>query len=182
MFDIVFFGDILFFIFVLFSIEFWVCERSWVFDFSSCFKDYFLSDMRLYEVNEDLFRSSLALGHCVSKDFKMGKGVAKKMKFLFGPPSPSLRLLPVGDVGVQNTPHGPIFHLITKRFFYEKPRIDQFEQAIISFRDEILRWGIREVAVPRLGTGLDRIPWGVVKRIILAVFNGYDVDVYVHYI
>ena len=112
---------------------------------------YFFFRMKIYVLEGSVFNSNLPLVHCVSRDFRMSKGIARTIKWTYGAPDPALRDLPVGEVGVQITPAGPLFHLITKTLYHEKPNYYDLESALLSLRGELLRWGIKAVAMPRIG-------------------------------
>jgi hypothetical protein len=40
-----------------------------------------------------------------------------------------------------------------------------------------LQEGITKVAMPRIGCGLDRLQWGIVREIILEVFEDTDLEI-----
>lgn len=129
--------------------------------------------MSLEIIYGDLFtEENASLGHCISRDFAMSKGIAKEMKERF---MRDLRHISgqyiVGNVAVVHLPDNRfIYNLITKERYWEKPTYDSLRTALVAMRKHIVAHGVREVAMPLIGCGLDRLEWAHVSDLIEDVF------------
>jgi O-acetyl-ADP-ribose deacetylase (regulator of RNase III) len=140
--------------------------------------------MGIKETVGDLFNCETpAVMHCVSRDGKMGAGIAAQFRSRY--PAMCLdfgardRTCP--DVFPWRTPQGLlILNLITKRRYFEKPTYETLEASLIRARELLTKAGIREVAAPKIGCGLDGLEWGKVSEMLGRVFgdSGIEVTVY----
>ena len=149
--------------------------------------------MKIIEIKQDLFTmsSDYALAHCISADFKLGAGIAKKFNELFDVRQ-RLFYLCDGDyikdwddgvkgdclvIGVIDDP--TIFNLITKRNYWDKPTLQTIENALKKMKIVCDVIGIEKVAMPRIGCGLDKQNWSDVKLLIEKVFEDTDIEIVV---
>jgi O-acetyl-ADP-ribose deacetylase (regulator of RNase III) len=122
--------------------------------------------VRLEFVTGDLFSSPDALAHCVSRDFRMGAGVALEFRTRFGKvPELLAQTKSVGEVAVLDR-DPPLFYLVTKEAYYHKPTLETLRASLASLALECRARGVRRLAIPRLGCGLDRLRWPDVERLI----------------
>ena len=132
----------------------------------------------IIERHGDIFDSKDNLGHCVSQDFAMFKGIAKGFKNRFGIPT---KRVEVGEFAVvQDVAHNSavgwqqereIYFLVTKKRFFHKPKIQNIRNSLLSLRQHMIANGINSVSLPRIGTGLDKQEWSRIKEIIINVFS-----------
>ncbi|RUS30678.1 hypothetical protein BC938DRAFT_479088 [Jimgerdemannia flammicorona] len=142
------------------------------------------------ELQGDLFSSpdpTDALAHCVSEDLHMGKGIAVPFKELFGQVDHlrSQRCGPgqVAYLTVPDTdPPRRIFYMITKRRYYDKPTRVDFTSSLRDLRRLCEELGVTTLAIPRIGSGLDRLPKAWVDRQIRDVFEGWDGRIRMYYL
>jgi O-acetyl-ADP-ribose deacetylase (regulator of RNase III) len=74
-----------------------------------------------------------------------------------------------------------IINFPTKRHWKGKSRIEDIDSGLVALREEIVRRGIRSIAVPPLGSGLGGLDWSAVKpRIVSALAPLQDVDVRIY--
>ena len=74
-----------------------------------------------------------------------------------------------------------IVNFPTKRHWRGKSRIEDIESGLVALREEILRRGIKSIAIPPLGSGLGGLDWQDVKpRIVSALAPLQDVDIRVY--
>ncbi|MGH9522695.1 MAG: type II toxin-antitoxin system antitoxin DNA ADP-ribosyl glycohydrolase DarG [Terriglobales bacterium] len=74
-----------------------------------------------------------------------------------------------------------IINFPTKRHWRGKSRIEDIESGLKALREEIVRRGIRSIAIPPLGSGLGGLDWADVRpRIAKAMANLGDVDIAVY--
>lgn len=139
--------------------------------------------MQYSEIIQDLFTvdKSYALAHCISKDCKMGLGIAKEftkryrnMKYKLLEKNPQ-----IGQAIVYYSAGRPIFNLITKEKYWHKPTYATFEESIISLKTQMIELKLKKIAIPQIGAGLDRLNWNKNREIIKNIFKDTDVEIVV---
>lgn len=132
-------------------------------------------------IKGDLFCSKLSLAHCVSSDLEMGKGIAREFKHRYKQVD-ELRKQPhsIGDVPYIETNDGRyIFYLVTKERYWMKPTYKTFMKSLVRAKEIFRELNIKDIAIPLLGCGLDRLKWEKVEEMILKVWCDIQVTVYV---
>lgn len=141
--------------------------------------------MIIKEIFGDLFGApdNFYFVHCISADFALGVGIAKefsqrknmreKLNIKYG------LLDKVSLVGsallVDDT-----FNLVTKYRYFQKPTYRTLKESLIDLKDKCISLGVNNLAMPRIGCGLDRLNWVHVKKIISDVFSDTDIKIYVY--
>jgi O-acetyl-ADP-ribose deacetylase (regulator of RNase III) len=135
--------------------------------------------MKLTEINGDLFESKDNLAHCVSKDLRMGKGIAVKFKELFG----NVDHLKSQDILVPHLKADDryIFYLITKNRFFDKPTYKSLTASLEELKKCIDALGLTSVSMPQIGCGLDKLEWSKVLKIIHEIFADTDIAITVYH-
>jgi len=119
--------------------------------------------------------------HCISLDCKMGAGIAVPMKKKF-------KLGGLVDVVKENNwaikvgscvYHNGVLNLITKKKFYGKPTYDTLRESLVSMVWHCHEKEIKNIVMPKIGSGLDRLQWSRVREIIQDVFKDMDVNILV---
>ncbi|XP_016663679.1 uncharacterized protein LOC100164186 isoform X2 [Acyrthosiphon pisum] len=64
-----------------------------------------------------------------------------------------------------------IYYLVTKEFSNGKPSYNSITAAITKLRDFIVQHDVKKLAIPRIGCGLDKLDWSIVRRIIENLFQ-----------
>jgi O-acetyl-ADP-ribose deacetylase (regulator of RNase III) len=135
------------------------------------------------EVTGDLFSSdpTASLGHCVSRDLAMGKGIAVVFKRQFGRVA-DLKAQRAGIGNVATLADGKrfIYYMITKERYFHKPTYKDLEASLTSVKAHALRHGVRHLCLPRIGCGLDGLLWGKVKSMLVRVFQGSGITITVY--
>lgn len=131
----------------------------------------------LVELRGDLFGvdSSFSLAHAVAADFRLGKGIAVLFRDKFG----GLDVLrssgaKVGEVVAlkRGSPCRFIYNLVTKeRSSGSYPTLTSMRSALVSLRAALVSDGVSQLAMPRIGCGLDKLLWENVRALILEVFE-----------
>ena len=136
------------------------------------------------EVQQDLFTvpQGYYLAHCISGDYALGAGIAKKFDEVYNMRFKLHRdfAIPEGEkfanVGrallVDN-----VFNLVTKQRCFHKPTYDSLYDTLIDMRELCADFGITKLAMPRIAAGLDRLDWEKVKDIIKDVFDNTDIEI-----
>jgi O-acetyl-ADP-ribose deacetylase (regulator of RNase III) len=140
----------------------------------------------LREVEGDLFDSDASLVHACSADLRMGKGIARSFLERFGGVEEMrAQRRGVGQVAVLADDAGPhqrrfIFTLINKTVYHERPTYDTMRAALASLRDECRSRGVKRLAMPQIGSGLDKLEWPRVRELVRDVFRDADVEITVY--
>lgn len=141
--------------------------------------------MHLIHIHGDILLSplSMPIAHAVSYDGKMGAGLALQLHKTFNLRSEfrnTARQCP-GIVPIWRNGR-LIINCITKWNFYDKPPPSQVRLSLIALRDFMAFNNIRELAIPEISAGLDRVPLPVVINILNDVFSATPVTVYMHHL
>lgn len=70
--------------------------------------------------------------------------------------------------------------MITKPKYYHKPTYDCFERALNSLKQSCLKFKVNELAMPRIGCGLDQLNWDLVKRLIDDIFHDTNIKITIY--
>lgn len=135
----------------------------------------------LFSVPDDYY-----LAHCISADFALGAGIAVQFNKKFDMRNQLQKKYPdyinkwhhykmVGDC----IRAGRVLNLITKERYFHKPTYKSVESALIQMHYVIEELGIKKIAIPTIGCGLDRLSWDKVSEIIKDVFDDVDVEILV---
>ena len=138
-------------------------------------------------VRGDLFASETSLGHCISQDCHLRKGVAGQIRRFFGNVQEiKAQNRRVGQVAITKIPGSIqgfpryVFHLVTKRYFWQKPSVSTLAQALTSLKYHLMEMEINQVSVPWLGAGRDRLSKSEVWNLLNTIFTGSGITVYVY--
>lgn len=122
------------------------------------------------------------LCHCISADFALGAGIAKKfaelgVRDILLNFEDGYKWKGEGDCVFTNATEWGEFNLITKEKYWHKPTIISLGQALCSMRDHLI--GGDRIAMPKIGCGLDRLKWEDVEQMLHNVFDSRDVEILV---
>ena len=141
----------------------------------------------LYRIlKQDLFKTpyDYYLCHCISSDFALGAGIAlefnkKGVKTLLQTNYPNYWEGFGYCLYTHATQWLGEFNLVTKENCWEKPTLQTLEQSLQSLKSHFLQEGINrdKIAMPKIGTGLDKLPWTEVNRIIQNTFSDMDIEI-----
>lgn len=140
---------------------------------------YHEEKMNLLDVPQGYF-----IAHCISGDFTLGAGVAKQIDEAFNMKN-MLRMM-WGNDGMSDeywcAPCGNVLNLVTKRRYYQKPTLESLREALEDMRKLVDEEGIKKIAMPKIGCGLDRLNWEDVSPMIQEIFDDADVEIMVCYL
>ncbi|CAG8651309.1 3605_t:CDS:1, partial [Scutellospora calospora] len=141
--------------------------------------------MPFEEIQGDLFVDpdpTDALAHCVSKDLRMGKGIAKIFKDKFnGFNKLKQQDKKVGEVAYLFHDKRYIFYLITKPTAWDKPTQEDFKKSLAELRRLCEEFKVTGLSIPRIGTGLDCLDLDFVRESVCNAFEGSDIKVTMYY-
>jgi O-acetyl-ADP-ribose deacetylase (regulator of RNase III) len=143
----------------------------------------------LSEVTGDVFKDApptAALCHCVGADLAMSAGVAADFREIFGNVTflkeqrrgvGQVAVLPVTQDGFIRY----VFYLVTKEVSAgARPRLEDIKASVESMALLCALLGVKQLAMPKIGAGLDKQPWTVVRQIVDAAFENVDTKVTVY--
>lgn len=133
----------------------------------------------LFSVSDDFY-----LAHCISADLAMGKGIAVQFNRIF-----NMRNRLFSQFGTHfvtewdSGNHGfciredRVFNLITKRNYWDKPTYENLESALIEMKEQMKFLNYKNLAMPKIGCGLDGLEWYKVSNMITDIFKNEDVNI-----
>ena len=136
--------------------------------------------MNLFEVDDKYY-----LAHCISADAgtdnrAMGLGIVVQFNKKFHMKAKIKEYAKSNNLKVGNAILiNRVFNLITKSKYYGKPTYDTLRMSLESMRSQMIDKDIHYLAMPKLGSGLDRLQYGRVRSIIQDVFTGLDLEILV---
>lgn len=142
--------------------------------------------MNLIIKQMDLFKSKRkVLVHCISQDCVMGAGIAKTFDKKF----PNMRnalLYELSENKIKYPVSIPycekdmvVINMITKPRYFNKPTYSEFRKALIEVKYICLMNGYKEIGMPKIGCGLDKLSWKKVEKMIREIFDDTDIDILV---
>ena len=77
---------------------------------------------------------------------------------------------------------GRVYNLITKRNYWNKPTIETMRAALKAMKACIQNNPeVKRIAMPRIGSGLDKLDWSAVRTAIQEIFADVNVEILVCY-
>jgi hypothetical protein len=118
------------------------------------------------------------LAHCISADFALGAGIAKKFDEVY---NMRFKLFKNYDnyeyEGGDALPVDNTFNLVTKKKCYHKPTYESVREALEVMKEIMINLDVTKLAMPRIASGLDRLDKDRVYDIICEVFEDTDVEI-----
>lgn len=134
-------------------------------------------------IKKDLFRvdSKYVIAHCISRDVQMKKGIANTFNRKYPEMQNYVKKNNSNVPGVvrYESSSRTIYNLITKNLYYEKPTRFNFDKAIYLLFEEMESKGEKYLAIPMLGSGLDKLIWKKTEKYIRELSETYDINVLV---
>lgn len=154
------------------------------------------SKMVFKEIKEDLFNipDEYAIVHCISSDFALGAGIAKAIDEKYGVKdllkkyytnaNPYITINNDDWIGMalycESELNGRIiYNLVTKSKYWQKPTYESLMCCLADLVDNCLDEKITKLVMPRIGCGLDKLDWNIVRDCIKLVFNDTDIEIIV---
>lgn len=83
----------------------------------------------------------------------------------------------VGGVAVLKRQDRFVYYLITKESYFNKPTYETLHLSLQSLRNHAKVNEVQQLAMPRIGCGLDGLQWPKVKDLIEEVFRDTEIQV-----
>lgn len=144
--------------------------------------------MKYTEEIRDLFSvpEHYYLAQCISADLGMGAGIAVEFNKRFDMKKKLLQEYNTSCVTAwDQKPEGQcilkdrVFNLITKRNYWLKPTYQTLTDSLVKMRDIAVAEHIDKIAMPLIGSGLDKLQWNKVSEIVRSVFEDTDIEILV---
>ena len=140
--------------------------------------------MTINDSNGDLFRvpQGYYLAHCISGDYGLGAGIAKKFDAEYNMRFKLFRDYAIPD-GEKSANVGRallidnVFNLVTKERCFHKPTYDTLYDTLVDMREQCEDFDITRLAMPLIGCGLDKLEWDKVKDVIEDVFENTNIEI-----
>ena len=75
-----------------------------------------------------------------------------------------------------------VFNLVTKQKYWQKPSMLTLRRALHELHLKVMMLGIKKLAMPKIGCGLDRLSWNAVQKEIKEIFNDLNIEIVVCYL
>ncbi|VVC26736.1 Integrase, catalytic core,Macro domain,Retropepsins,Zinc finger, CCHC-type,Ribonuclease H- [Cinara cedri] len=158
---------------------------------TSCMYEKYIDDIQskiitnsnIIEVKGDLFQATadFALGHCVSKDFKMSKGIGLEFRRKFGQVDQLLEQnKQVTEIATIQCDDRNIIYIITKESYNQKPTYETIFYAIQNLRNFCKSNNINKVALPKIGSGHDQLNWEQARIMLRYIFKKSKIKIVVY--
>lgn len=122
------------------------------------------------------------LVHCISNDFELGAGIARQIEIRFN----IKQILKDNFYQKEFIPRciltKNIFNLVTKEFYWNKPTYRTLTVALMDLESQIKDLNIKELHMPKIGCGLDKLEWTKVKSIIEDIFQEDEIKIVVYFL
>lgn len=134
------------------------------------------------EQQQDLFSvpEEYSLAHCVAEDLRMSRGIASVFRKKFGRVSELVDQQPRSGRTLRlSDGERHLFYLVTKRFSHGKPTYGVMWDTLLNLRSELTSLGVKKLAVPKLGCGLDQLNWRIVRNMLEVIFQRTGIQILV---
>lgn len=119
--------------------------------------------------------------HCIAQDAAMGAGIAPQfanrnvgMREAIWAAKPE-----IGDVVYYKGFNDVVYNMITKSKSYGKPTRLDFNITLANLRKKLLQDGIKHLAIPWIGAGLDKLNWDITVQTMQHMFQDTDITILV---
>ncbi len=141
--------------------------------------------MNLNYAKGNLFSSDddVSLVHCVSKDMKMGMGIAAQFKNIFGNIDElKNQNKKIGEVAHLQCSDRYVFYLVTKNRYSDKPTYYDVRTSLTNLRLLCDDLNITKLAMPKIACGLGKLSWPIVENIIKSIFSNSEITISIYYL
>lgn len=146
-----------------------------------------MGQLKFLEIEGDLFRAppGFSFGHTVAYDLGMWKGIAVQFVRRFGDRG---RLAWQRDligswpcVLALRNEDSFVYYVVDKQRSADKPTLENLRLSIIELRRSCIADGVKRLALPRIGCGIDGHNWEIVRGIIKEIFDQDEMEIRIYY-
>lgn len=138
--------------------------------------------MTIKTIKQDILqldRNQFAIAHCISGDFTLGAGLAKKINEQFDMAAKLSEKYSIKNGDRVALYENGFFNLVIKDCYKDKATYDGLRTALKDLKINLFYFGLTKLAIPRLGCGKDKLDWNVVEAIINECFNDMNIEIFV---
>ena len=73
-----------------------------------------------------------------------------------------------------------IYYLVTKPRYYKKPTMNSLKHSILEMKQHCVQNGVKYLAMPQIGCGLDKLKWNEVRSMLCSIFRHTDIQIVVY--
>lgn len=144
--------------------------------------------MILNEINGSLFQEPITgkyFAQSISSDLALGAGIALEFNSLFNIREKLQAKYPNGVRNFNGWRNCcifeyPVFNLVVKEKHQGKPTYKTLERSLVEMKTKMEEFHIYEISMPKISTGLDKLDWTKVKKILFKVFGKTDITINVY--
>lgn len=130
-------------------------------------------------IKDDLFnQKDCYYVHCVSRDYALGAGIAVEFDKRYD----MRKKLIIKDSDDDAILIDNVFNLVTKQKYWQKPSMLTLRRALHELHLKVMMLGIKKLAMPKIGCGLDRLSWNAVQKEIKEIFSDLNIEIVVCYL
>lgn len=85
-----------------------------------------------------------------------------------------------GDVAILKRGNRYIYYLIVKSRCFDKPTYQDLELSLQAMREHCRTYYVKELAIPKIGSGMNKMKWNRVSQIIKDTFKGTDISITIY--
>mmetsp|Transcript_7505 Transcript_7505/g.11137 ORF Transcript_7505/g.11137 Transcript_7505/m.11137 type:complete len:237 (+) Transcript_7505:60-770(+) len=124
----------------------------------------------------------IAIGHCVSEDLAMGKGIATLfVKYFGGRQELEEQGKKIGEVAILHHEDKQqkimVFYLITKLRYFHIPSYEGLHSSLLDMKKACQKNNIQQLTLPVIACGLDKLEWKNVKMMINDIFMDIPIHI-----
>ena len=140
------------------------------------------------EIKYDLFQYPADYYvQCISSDFALGAGIAVQFNKKFNTKTELFNLYKNKRQYYWNTltkmnrgymlPTTNVLNLVTKERYWNKPTYTTLTNALCDMKMYCILQNIKNIAMPTIGCGLDKLNWEKVRQIIQDIFQDTNINI-----
>lgn len=148
-----------------------------------------LLEMRKEDIFNYIGEEGAHFVQCISADFACGAGIAVDFNKYFDIKNQLLfhyKRIWKGKGYCIKIPLIPVFNLVTKQYYYQKPTMNTMIQALLDFHSfytkERMTSDACTIYMPKIGCGLDKLKWMDIEEAIKEIFKDTDINIVVCYL
>ncbi|XP_034651837.1 ADP-ribose glycohydrolase OARD1-like, partial [Drosophila subobscura] len=111
-----------------------------------------------------------SLAHCVGADLAMGAGIAVKFKEVYGK---------VDELRAQKAASGDVA-VLKDNESWGKPTYESLQSSLEQMREHMRKNIVKQLAIPRIGCGIDGLEWDKVSGVLEYVFGQEQLEIVVY--
>lgn len=136
--------------------------------------------MILNIVKQDILKLDMDkyfIAHCISGDFTLGAGLAKKINDKYDMSNKLKNQFTYVNGNYCSYLIDRVFNLVTKNVYQDKATYDALRMALEDMKLNLYYMDVKKIAIPKIGCGKDKLDWNVVEALLEEVFDDCDIEI-----